>query len=103
MRRWRFSNNRAEGIPPLHMSTEHSLKPLWIGLGCMAIGVLLIYWAFHSGSKVVDEVPTDDDDGVICAQVITSAKNPETGEVVDYPTPCDVPEGFEVVQAAVVP
>ena len=34
----------------------------------------------------------------ICIQVITPARNPQTGEVRDFPTPCDVPEGWEVVQ-----
>lgn len=35
---------------------------------------------------------------VICVQVITKAKNPQTGEVRDFPTPCDVPNGWEVVK-----
>lgn len=69
----------------------------------MTLGVLLIYWAFHSGSR--NATPSDSplesgnsvSDGEVCAQVITSARNPDTGEVVDYPTPCDVPEGWEVV------
>lgn len=34
---------------------------------------------------------------VICAQVITPAKSIESGECIEYPTPCDVPEGWEVV------
>ena len=33
----------------------------------------------------------------MCAQVITPAKNPQTGEIRDFPTPCDVPEGWEIV------
>lgn len=33
----------------------------------------------------------------ICIQVITQARNPETGEVRDFPTPCDVPEGWEKI------
>lgn len=31
---------------------------------------------------------------VTCAQVITYGQNPDTGEWVEYPTPCDVPEGW---------
>lgn len=31
----------------------------------------------------------------ICIQVITTAKNPQTGEIKEFPTPCDVPEGWE--------
>lgn len=37
------------------------------------------------------------DDGQVCVQVITPAKNPQTGEVRDFPTPCDVPEGWMMV------
>lgn len=33
-------------------------------------------------------------DSEICIQVITPARNPKTGEVRDFPTPCDVPEGW---------
>lgn len=32
-----------------------------------------------------------------CIQVITPAMDPNTGEVVEFPTPCDVPEGWEPV------
>lgn len=35
--------------------------------------------------------------GQMCAQVITYAENPETGEVIAFPTPCSVPEGWETV------
>jgi hypothetical protein len=34
---------------------------------------------------------------VACIQVITSARNPQTGETRDFPTPCDVPEGWQIV------
>ncbi|OGN17931.1 MAG: hypothetical protein A3C88_00950 [Candidatus Yanofskybacteria bacterium RIFCSPHIGHO2_02_FULL_50_12] len=30
----------------------------------------------------------------LCTQVITSARNPQTGETREFPTPCDVPEGW---------
>lgn len=33
----------------------------------------------------------------VCIQVITSAKNLETGEIKEFPTPCDVPLGWEAV------
>jgi hypothetical protein len=31
----------------------------------------------------------------ICIQVVTRAKNIQTGDAKDFPTPCDVPEGWE--------
>lgn len=34
----------------------------------------------------------------LCIQVITRARNVETGEEKDFPTPCDVPKGWEVVE-----
>jgi len=36
---------------------------------------------------------------VNCIQVITPAKNPNTGACKDFPTPCDVPEGWIKVNA----
>ena len=35
---------------------------------------------------------------VACIQVITPARNPSTGEVKDFPTPCDVPQGWEIIR-----
>ena len=32
-----------------------------------------------------------------CIQVVTPARNPSTKEIVEFPTPCDVPEGWEPV------
>ncbi|MGC9031348.1 MAG: DUF5666 domain-containing protein [Minisyncoccia bacterium] len=36
---------------------------------------------------------------VICIQVITPARNLQTGECREFPTPCDVPEGWERVKS----
>ncbi len=36
-------------------------------------------------------------EGAICAQVITRAKNLTTGEIRDFPTPCDVPSGWQKI------
>lgn len=38
-----------------------------------------------------------EDDVIMCIQVITAARNNETGEVRDFPTPCDVPDGWEIL------
>lgn len=35
----------------------------------------------------------------ICIQIITPAKSKTTGECKDFPTPCDVPEGWEKVES----
>lgn len=70
----------------------------------MALGVLIIYWVFHSGGKTSDIGPEtlEGEETEMCVQVITPAKNPDTGEVVDFSTPCDVPEGWEVVEQEIV-
>ncbi len=34
----------------------------------------------------------------VCAQVITDARNPDTGEVRTFPTPCDVPDGWDTLE-----
>ncbi|MFQ5950777.1 MAG: hypothetical protein ACE5KH_01670 [Candidatus Geothermarchaeales archaeon] len=33
-----------------------------------------------------------------CIQVIAWARNPGTGEIVFFPTPCDVPLGWEILE-----
>ena len=44
-----------------------------------------------------------DQSGQPCIQVITPARNLQTGEVKDFPTPCDVPEGWEkIIEASSV-
>ncbi len=35
----------------------------------------------------------------VCAQVITPARNTATGECKEFPTPCDVPSGWEKVES----
>jgi|GEM_PF-6263851 len=41
--------------------------------------------------------------GVVCIQVITTARNLATGEVKQFGTPCDVPAGWVVVSPSPVP
>lgn len=62
-----------------------------------------------SGGKSFTEVLPEEEkkklvppqDGQICAQVITPAKNIQTSECKEFPTPCDVPEGWEKVGSCV--
>lgn len=42
-------------------------------------------------------VPTETPSNQVCIQIITPAKDPKTGECRKFPTPCDVPEGWEKV------
>jgi hypothetical protein len=61
------------------------------------IGAVLIFVVVAWASYILAARKLNDED-TACAQVLTSARNPETEEVVEFPTPCDVPEGWEVVE-----
>lgn len=38
------------------------------------------------------------DEGEYCAKVITPARNPETGDIQEFPTTCSVPKGWELIE-----
>ncbi|MBI2011410.1 hypothetical protein HYS91_01445 [Candidatus Daviesbacteria bacterium] len=42
---------------------------------------------------------TSENNDEVCIQVITPAKNSKTGECKEFPTPCDVPNGWEKVES----
>jgi len=50
------------------------------------------YWGTKRSEKQAGSV-----EDTYCAQVITPARNPQTGEIKEYPTPCDVPAGWEIL------
>lgn len=76
--------------PPDNKPNWFASHYLW-GYAFLAFAFLLavafIYQLEYSGPE----------EARVCIQVITSARNPETGEVKEFPTPCDVPEGWEQV------
>lgn len=49
-----------------------------------------VYWWQYGQDRSQDEV---------CIQVIQRARNPQTGEIRDFSTPCDVPEGWEKISS----
>jgi hypothetical protein len=49
----------------------------------------------ESETEVAKTTPTQE---TICAQVITPAINPDTKEIKEFPTPCDVPKGWDVIE-----
>lgn len=78
------------------------LKVIIIGVGLVVLA-LVVYYRFQSGkspssspSPTISKPPRSDE-GRFCIQVITPAKNPQTGECREFPTPCDVPEGWDKV------
>ncbi|OGN13950.1 MAG: hypothetical protein A3J47_02240 [Candidatus Yanofskybacteria bacterium RIFCSPHIGHO2_02_FULL_43_22] len=66
------------------------MKIIWVAVVILLLG--LTVW------KVLPLVLKNNGDEV-CIQVITPARNPETGEVKEFPTPCDVPKGWEITQS----
>ena len=53
--------------------------------------------------KFLDEATPTPGGLKACVQVITPAKNPQTGECRQFPTPCDVPEGWVRVESCPAP
>lgn len=49
--------------------------------------------------NLTTQTPTPTKKPGICIQVITPARNPQTGECKQFPTPCDVPEGWTKVSS----
>lgn len=66
-------------------------------IGSLIIMFLVVVSA-HAQVETPPALPPVPDYGVVCIQVITPARNPQTGEVREFPTPCDVPAGWEVVR-----
>lgn len=75
-----------------------NILPIIIAL---AIGIGIGYWVLPAPVVVAPEQETPEvieEENTMCAQVITPAINPETGRIEEFGTPCDVPEGWEVVR-----
>lgn len=66
------------------------------------IGIAIGYWVLPAPvAEAPEQHPAEEgigsEDGTFCIQVITPARNPETGDIQEFPTPCDVPAGWEVI------
>lgn len=73
-------------IPEGITLSEYPFALTW----CKAFGVL-----FNSADlKPLIKTPSD----ALCIQVITPARNDETGEIQEFPTPCDVPDGWTTIE-----
>ncbi len=72
-------------------------------IAALLVGFLLLAgYLYDQSSAEIHTPPTtgaiEIRDDVQCAQVITPALDPDTGNIVEFPTPCDVPEGWLVVE-----
>jgi len=69
-------------------------------LGVALIGVLIVRTQTEKPVELI-EAPsstTPQTTERVCIQVVTPAVNPATGEIREFPTPCDVPETWERIQ-----
>ncbi len=75
--------------PPVQALAEHkNHKFLWI---LVSVFILLTI----SGLLILKY---QSDNHVSCIGVVTTAKNPQTGEIKTFGTPCEVPKGWAIVQ-----
>lgn len=67
------------------------------GLLVVVLGFGYYLFGMRSSEPETPQLP-ETNEPEICIQVITPARNPETGEIREFPTPCDVPDGWEVIE-----
>lgn len=90
-------NTQLPPLKPTGAQTAPWLSPRYLlGLVFVAM-VFLVVVFFVYEAQYGQQGVGNSDDVRICTQVITPARNIETGAVRDFPTLCDVPEGWEVI------
>ena len=71
----------------------------WFGHQYLGTAVTHVFEQITEKHESAKEEPKDEEpSGTLCAQVVTPARNPSTGEIKEFPTPCDVPEGWVEIQ-----
>ena len=84
----KFLSGLVPGAPPDFMGSLRITGSIPVGAGAVNV-------VFPDGLFV--DVGIGTPPGAVCIQVVTPARNPLTGECRDFPTPCDVPDGWEKV------
>ena len=73
-----------------------------LGIAVLGLGYYIFevsdYGSPGTGSAQLQQHSANEDDSEVCIQVVTSARDPQTGYIKQFPTPCDVPEGWVVIQ-----
>ncbi|MBX9765387.1 hypothetical protein K2X83_01980 [Patescibacteria group bacterium] len=89
------------------MKHRSGMKWLLLAVVCIAIGWFghqyvgdIMKWVGGNIQKPATETTSlkKADEGEYCAKVITPARNPETGDIQEFPTTCSVPKGWEVIE-----
>ena len=61
--------------------------------GAVVVVALAVFGFYLLNSYIYKQKQADN--GEDCPQVLTDARDPETGEIHTFPTPCDIPEGWD--------
>ena len=75
----------------------HFHLPWWAWVSVLIVAAFAV--SYYAWVRSLEE-PVEN--GYTCIQVITTARNKQTGEIRDFPTPCDVPAGWEKVEPDVM-
>ena len=73
----------------------------WLTIGLVLLALVSLYGWFSlriPPQKTTAPDTAQEDGGTVCIQVITPARHMTTGEIKEFPTPCDVPDDWEVIQ-----
>lgn len=67
----------------------------YLFLLCTFILAVVLIYQIQASQQAREKAEANN--GQVCVQVITAARNPISGEVSYFPTPCDVPDGWTLV------
>jgi len=92
---FRFINSEFDTAIPWQSCGGYKDNSCPLGYKCNLIGVIPDSGVPELGICLIERVVTYPN---VCAQVVTRAKNRITREIHDFPTPCDVPKGWDVIR-----
>lgn len=78
-----------------------SVKQLgWVTIYLLLLGVVIVGVTVFLNAKDRQSLEENTDSPMDCVEVLTPAVNDQTGELRDFPTPCDVPAGWTLLKTA---
>jgi len=85
------ANSQLQPLPELGLSQSRFSAPYIFGYLFLVLSFLLAVYLIYQW-QYRDPAPVRTQ---ICIQVMTPARNAATGEIREFSTPCDVPDGWE--------
>jgi hypothetical protein len=80
---------------PEPILTRHHIYGFFFLLIIFGGLILVIYDWQYGRSQTVNDQQIGSGSGQVCIQMIAKARNIKTGDIKDFPTPCDIPSGWE--------